>query len=228
MRRHTCRTSSSHVQIRITLTVCQQVAVQKSVFLSSGFHHNTTCAITKDRTCSTIFIVCHRRHKVTSADNDSLVSSSAYKTGTNFHCIKETSTSSLHVEAEAVLKIKISDNKRSCRREMIIRRCSRSNNSFDTVWIYLSFVKQFLNRLGHHKRSTYTLLRLENMARLHAYTLHYPFIRGVYNSRHFIVVQNIARNESTDSCNYSVNFFHRYSNTIKKKPEKTYFRILWL
>ena len=140
--------------------------------------------------------------------------------GSSFHGIQESATSSLQVKCIRILQSQFVTKNRSSRREMIVRSCSSYNHAVNRSRIRVRFLHQLLGSLTGQIWSSQTFF-VQDTSFFHPDTSHNPLIIGVNHSRQFFVCQDIIRYISTDSCNYSIYFFHHFliSWLIKKQPK---------
>ena len=75
---------------------------------------------------------------------------------------------------------------------MIVGGGGCADDQFYAIGICSRFTQKLSNGPRHHIRSTAALFRLQDMASLHANPFHYPFIAGIYNPRHFFVVEDVV------------------------------------
>ena len=189
---HLGGTASSHVKILVALAIYAIIAVDESHLLCRCLHHNAGSTIAEDGTGVAVLVVGHRTHVVAATDDDAFVPTGTDIAGTRLHRIKETSTSSLHVEAESAGQTAIANDKRCGGREMVVGRRSSTDNKLHRVGVSPSLAKQLSNGSRHQIGGAATLFGFEDVARLDTNPLHYPFVAGIYNPRHFLVVEDIV------------------------------------
>ena len=148
---------------------------------------------------------------VTTTDYNTLVTSATNIRSTSLHCIEESGTGSLHIKAKGALQSAIAYYQRGRRGKMIVGRCGCTDYQLYAIRVCTSLAQKLLYGTGHHIRGATTLLRFQDVTSFHTYAFHNPLVRGINDSRHLLIIQNVIRNISSNACYNGINLFHYLS-----------------
>ena len=91
---------------------------------------------------------------------------------------------------------------------MIVGCRGSTDDKLYGVGVGSSLAQQLLGGPSHHIGSTTALFGLEDVACLDANAFHNPLVAGIYDTRHFLVIEDIVGHISAHAGYYGVDSFH--------------------